>query len=163
MGGVDLANQFREAYESYQITLRVWWPLFYWLLDVACVNAYRLYYLYMIQLQEKPISHLEFRTQLVCKLFNYSSKAKLYTLRVGLGGQRLFGPELQHLHYWDKRAKRGTCAWCLYESRCRKVLGKEQKDKGRVKRSFGGCAFCKVALCQEGYCWSKYHSNNANY
>ena len=43
MGGVDLANQFREAYETHKPTFRNWWPLFYWLIDVACVNAYRLY------------------------------------------------------------------------------------------------------------------------
>ncbi|PVH68879.1 hypothetical protein DL98DRAFT_387994, partial [Cadophora sp. DSE1049] len=43
MGGVDLANQFREAYETHRITQRNWWPLFYWLIDMACINAYRLY------------------------------------------------------------------------------------------------------------------------
>ena len=29
MGGVDLANQFREAYETHKPTFRNWWPLFY--------------------------------------------------------------------------------------------------------------------------------------
>jgi len=29
MGGVDLANQFRESYETHRATLRNWWPLFY--------------------------------------------------------------------------------------------------------------------------------------
>jgi hypothetical protein len=29
IGGVDLANQFREAYETHKPTLRNWWPLFY--------------------------------------------------------------------------------------------------------------------------------------
>jgi len=29
MGGVDLANQFREVYESHKPTFRNWWPLFY--------------------------------------------------------------------------------------------------------------------------------------
>jgi hypothetical protein len=29
MGGVDLANQFREAYETHRPTFRNWWPLFY--------------------------------------------------------------------------------------------------------------------------------------
>ena len=43
IGGVDLANQFRESYETYQITQRNWWPLFYWLIDIVCVNTYRLY------------------------------------------------------------------------------------------------------------------------
>jgi hypothetical protein len=29
MGGVDLANQFRESYETHRPTYRNWWPLFY--------------------------------------------------------------------------------------------------------------------------------------
>jgi len=159
IGGVDLANQYRESYETHKATQRNWWPLFYWLIDVACINAYRLYQLYMIKLQEKPLTHLEFRIQLASRLLEYSSKAKLYSLRVRLGGLRLFSPELQRLRYWDKRP-RALCAWCLYESRCQKVLGKEVKV---VKRSLRGCAFCKVALCAEGQCWGRYHSNNANY
>ncbi len=43
IGGVDLANQFREVYETHKPTFRNWWPLFYWLINVACINAYRLY------------------------------------------------------------------------------------------------------------------------
>jgi len=161
MGAVDLANQYRESYETHRITQRNWWPLFYWLIDVVCINAYRLYQLYTVQLGKKPLTHLQFRIKLYCKLFDYSSKAKLQHLRVGLGGKRVFGHELQHLHYWEKRAKQSTCAWCMYESRCKKILGK--KVEGRVKRSVGGCAFCDVPLCKEEYCWASYHSNNANY
>jgi hypothetical protein len=37
MGGVDLANQFRESYETHQVTQRNWWPLFYWLINIVCV------------------------------------------------------------------------------------------------------------------------------
>jgi hypothetical protein len=47
MGGVDLANQFREAYETHKPSLRNWWPLFYWLIDLACVNGYRLHKLHI--------------------------------------------------------------------------------------------------------------------
>jgi hypothetical protein len=160
MGGVDLANQFRESYETHRPTFRTWWPLFYWLIDVASINAYRLYHLYMLQLQKKPLTHLQFRIQLYHKLLNYSTTAKLQHLRVGLGGRRVFGPDLQYLHYWGKSQKQGNCAWCLYESRCRKVLGKEVK--GRVKRSRFRCVFCDIILCQEGHCWARYHSNDAN-
>jgi len=48
MGGVDLANQFRESYETHKPTLRNWWPLFYWFIDVICINAYRLYCLLVV-------------------------------------------------------------------------------------------------------------------
>ena len=36
MGGVDLANQFRELYKLHRATLRTWWLLFYRLIDVVC-------------------------------------------------------------------------------------------------------------------------------
>jgi hypothetical protein len=38
--------------------------------------------------------YLEFRTELYYKLLNYSTKGKLHYLRVGLGGRRVFGPNL---------------------------------------------------------------------
>jgi hypothetical protein len=159
MGGVDLANQFREAYETHRSTFRTWWPLFYWLIDVACINAYRLYQLHTTD--QRPLTHLQFRTELYCKLLGYSEKAKLQSLRVGLGGKRLFGPDLQYLHYWESRPYRGTCAWCSYELRCKKVLGKGVK--GVAKRSVGGCVFCDVPLCKEGDCWTRFHSNDVHY
>jgi hypothetical protein len=29
MGGIDLTNQYRVAYETHRTTFRNWWPLFY--------------------------------------------------------------------------------------------------------------------------------------
>jgi hypothetical protein len=106
IGGVDLANQFREVYKSHKPTFRNWWPLFYWLIEVACINGYRLYRLSTVE--ERPLTHLQFRIELYYKLLGYSEKAKLESLRVGLGGRRVFNPDAPHLHYWDKRP-RGTC------------------------------------------------------
>ena len=76
IGGVDLANQFREAYETHRATQRTWWPLFYWLIDIACINAYRLYRLSVVK-GRRPLTHLQFRIELYCKLLGYSEKAKL--------------------------------------------------------------------------------------
>jgi hypothetical protein len=91
MGGVDLANQYRELYETYRASLRNWWPLFYWLIDVTCINAYRLYILYT---GKGYLTYLQFRIELYCKLFEYSEKVKLRSLQAELGGKRLFGPDL---------------------------------------------------------------------
>jgi hypothetical protein len=41
-GGVDRADQYREYFFTQQINRRNWPPLFYWLLDIALINAYRL-------------------------------------------------------------------------------------------------------------------------
>ena len=43
IGGINLINQFREAYETYKPIFRTWQPLFYQLINIAYVNAYRLY------------------------------------------------------------------------------------------------------------------------
>jgi hypothetical protein len=56
--GVDLANQFRELYKTHKATLRNWWPFFYWLINVACINAYRLYLLHSESTH--PLTHLQF-------------------------------------------------------------------------------------------------------
>ncbi len=157
MGGVNLANQFREVYETHKPTFRNWWPLFYWLIDVACINAYRLY---QLSASGRLLTHLQFRIELYCKLLGYSQRAKLESLRVGLGGKRVFNPDLQYLHYWEKRP-RGSCAWCSYKLRCQKALGKVVKEQ--AKRSYGGCAFCKTNLCKEGECWASYHSTDVHY
>lgn len=75
-------------------------------------------------------------------------KAKLCNLRAELGGKRVFSPELVHLHYWEKRLTRRICAWCLYKSRCNKVLGKGVETV--PKRSIGGYIFCDVTFRKEG-------------
>lgn len=157
MGGVDLANQYREVYETHRITQRNWWPLFYWLIDVACINAYRLHQLYLIQLRGKPLTHLEFRIQLAKRLFEYSTRAKLLQLSASvLGGKRLFSPEVQHIHFWQKRKAQGTCIWCLYQTKRKRLLDIEVK--GRARRSINGCVFCEVPLCIEGECWNQFHT-----
>jgi hypothetical protein len=155
MGGVDLANQFRESYETHRPTCRNWWPLFYWLIDVACVNSYRLYQLHTT---DKPLTHLQFRIELYCKLLGYSKKAKLRSLQVELGGRRVFNPDFQNLHYWEQLPKRGTCVWCSYKLKYKKALGEEVK--GVPKRLVNGCIFCKVPLCITGDCWTRFHGNN---
>jgi hypothetical protein len=72
--GVDLANQFRAVYIVHKPTFRTWWPLFYWLIDIACINAYRLY---QLTGGKRLLTHLQFKTELYLKLFSYSSKTKL--------------------------------------------------------------------------------------
>jgi hypothetical protein len=74
MGGVDLANHFGEAYETHKPILRTWWPLFYWLIDIACINTYRLY---QLSTNRRFLTHLQFRIKLYYKLLSYSERAKL--------------------------------------------------------------------------------------
>jgi hypothetical protein len=158
IGVVDLANQYQEAYETHRASLRNWWPLFYWLIDVCCINAYRLYVLQTVDISTKKLTHVQFRIELYCKLFEYSSKAKLQSLRLELSGKRVFGSDLPYLHYWEKRS-RGNCVWCSYTIRCQRVLKKIDKKREQPKRSVWGCNFCQINLCREGGCWEGYHTS----
>jgi hypothetical protein len=44
MGSVDIANQYR-AYEIHRKTDRIWFPIFFFFIDAAIVNAYRIQYI----------------------------------------------------------------------------------------------------------------------
>jgi hypothetical protein len=156
MGAVDIANQLRESYETHKATFRNWWPLFYWLIDVIVINSYRLYQVHMAQLgQESTFSHVEFRTSLYSYLFGFVQSAKIHRLQSDLGGKRLFGSNLEHVHCKVKRTQVNTCVWCVYQMRYQKAIG--QPPALRASRSWFGCSFCDVALCQNTDCWSQYH------
>jgi hypothetical protein len=70
MNGVDLANQLRQAYEIQRIGYRTWLPLFYWVLNQAVVNAFKLSSLSGAWTG----SHLSFREKLYTQLWAYASK-----------------------------------------------------------------------------------------
>jgi hypothetical protein len=110
MGGVDIANQLKESFETHRATLRTWWPLFYWLIDVTVINSYRLYRTHMTQLgQQSTLSHVEFRTALYSSLFSYSQSAKIYRLQLELGGKRLFGNGFENIYQKVKRTEANLC------------------------------------------------------
>jgi len=69
MGGVDIADQLRAYYSTQRISLRSWYPLFFWMLDTAILNAY----LIGQQLYSKKdyMEHKEFRASLWGSLFSY--------------------------------------------------------------------------------------------
>jgi hypothetical protein len=40
IGGVDIANQLRARFSTQQRGVKLWRPLFYWLLDSTIINAF---------------------------------------------------------------------------------------------------------------------------
>lgn len=151
IGGVDIANQLREAYETHRATRRNWWPLFYWLIDVVVINSYRLYRVHVKS--ESPLTHLEFRTALYTTLLSSSLDVKIHRIEAELGTKRAFGNDLPHVHQVSKRTQ-GTCIWCSVSIRVQKLRG---EVCGTIGRSRYGCSFCDVSLCINSNCWSKYH------
>lgn len=43
MGGVDIAYQYRSYFDTYLMTFKTWFPIFFWALDTALVNSYIIY------------------------------------------------------------------------------------------------------------------------
>src|SRR5580700_1911509 len=120
MGGVDIANQLRESYETHRKTFRVWFPLLYWLIDAIIINAYRLQYLYKkskgVPTKELP-TQIGFRQALYKRLFSfYISKEPLQSR-----SKRKFSDlpmartnsTVQHIAI--RQLKQADCIWCRYQ------------------------------------------------
>lgn len=103
-GGVDIANQYRASYEIHRKTERVWFPIFFFLIDAAIVNAYRIQYIFKKQQgassSDLP-SQLDFRKKLYKELFAFAAKPRP-TPVTSTSHQRI---------QFDKRM---ACIWCQY-------------------------------------------------
>jgi hypothetical protein len=158
MGGVDIANQNREVYETQRRVRRNWWPLFYWILDTAIVNAYHLAFL-----TGKAKDMLLFRQAIFQKLFEFARPARKRKRIDDLPKDRLQKPD--SLHQQILYRTRRDCKWCLYVTAENKDLSDIRPDlveRRQVKRkritSQFGCNFCGVHLCAEKRdCWNNWH------
>jgi hypothetical protein len=155
INSVDLANQFRQAYETQRVAYRIWIPLLHWILDQATINAYKLANIARTWLDSDHNSvHLEFRRALYSKLLSYSKLVK---------------PQLWKepgLHNWIQRPKRQSCAMCCAREKLRKELIAIQEAAGievyndttrkgplRPEKSWLGCDYCNVPLCKTSSCF----------
>lgn len=68
MGGVDLADQYCSTYCFMKKSLKWWRKLFFWELEICIINSYILYKQVKRQRNERPLTHLQFRKNLVNKL-----------------------------------------------------------------------------------------------
>ena len=159
MNGVDYANQLRVGITlNRPLEHRVWLPLWYFIIDIAAVNAF------ICWRWQKPRGqrrHRSFRQALVEELLDYPLKCEAVG-RTPEAVDRFSG------HSWSQFGKRGYCKWCQLHPRDnnirrRKVLGEitNQATPGariRPGRTYGGCDVCKTHLCASGSCFRKYHS-----
>ncbi|CAG8829212.1 21645_t:CDS:1 [Cetraspora pellucida] len=76
MNGADVADQLRSYYNTQQTTRRNWMPLFFWLLNMAIINAYRI-----IITSELTKEHKEFHLKLVWDLVNFANDTGKIQLR----------------------------------------------------------------------------------
>ena len=81
MNSVDLANQYRQPYDTQQISYRTWIPLLHWILDQAAINAYKLGIVAKTWDKDGHSAQLEFRRALYGRLLSYSKVEKLQLWR----------------------------------------------------------------------------------
>jgi hypothetical protein len=121
-------------------------PLFYFFINAAVVNAYRIQYIYEQQQGSACLpAQLQFREKLYQQLFAFASE-----INADLPKQRL---DLQKDHRRISFNGLKTCVWCQYKKK------KGQLNASRAGRSRSGCAECNsVALCLKTRCWMEFHS-----
>jgi hypothetical protein len=112
-----LSSSHGSAYETHRSTRRNWFPILYWLLDAAIINAYRIQYIYKQQDNSKPLSQIKFRERLYQELFKSSE------LKDGLPSIRL---NVYLNHQRGQLSKQAVCIWCTY------IRKKGQKDFKRA-------------------------------
>jgi hypothetical protein len=156
MGGVDIPNQLRANYETHQKAWRSWWPLFYWCLDTAAVNAYHITNIIRVEkLKMAKIEQMDFRVHLYEELFEQGSK--------GILGKRKADTQTQNTEQYDHQVirapSRKACYWCRVEIH-QKGLHTGLLKKQPAQTQFM-CKACQVYLCKPGTrsCWQGFHKS----
>ena len=145
MGGVDRTGQMRKVYGYDRKSKRYWLRLFFHLLDVAIGNSYQLYRHECERLGMRPVSHMEFRLELIEKLLAVSKRKYCsgYDSRIVdscVGVCQLVGIEAVQL-------KRGRCHLCVRE-----------KKRSEQRHTVYACSVCRVRLCKSD-CFVRHHQD----
>ncbi|XP_046685568.1 piggyBac transposable element-derived protein 3-like [Homalodisca vitripennis] len=159
MGGVDLADRYRALYCVDRKSRKWWHRLFFWMLDIAFVNAFVIY----CQLFEK-VSVLEFRRSLSLGLLTYSPNNRGGSKRNSAGSPRqqtAAAPKKRKtLEYSVSKevrlGNRGIHWPKFYDTRGRcEVCSKEKIES----RPYSKCDHCNVFLCcnDKKNCFFRYH------
>jgi hypothetical protein len=171
MGGVDQHAQLESYYSVQQSHFRVWWPLFFFLLDATLVNVWVL-----LRITGNTLLYRDMQVDLAFDLIKKGVE-ELANNPLKYPRRQQFAPgdlpeSIKHVLI------KGTRRHCIV---CReKGIRKSRKSRIRLKRKVLGeistnqdlpthankegsqtrfeCNACRVALCKKGECWTKYHS-----
>lgn len=156
MNGVDIADQLREGYETQRKAWRNWWPLFYFIIDQSCINAYLIWKSFA---PSRKNTHLRFRTQLYLQLLGNLKESKINERFAAFPVER-FDTHVEHILI-RVGENRKTCAWCAFCNHQVRNFGGEKLKASGVKRpncTLFRCGYCNYSLCQKGDCFFNFHS-----
>ena len=169
MRGSDGNAQQRACYTFDRKSSRYWWPLFIFLHDAACLNAYIIYKIY--NNDENNFKHLSreaFIRSIAEELINEETgnqRKKISMNNVNISSMN----RKQSEHHWVRLEKRQYCDSCKAEKsslfkRKREPLaevnGNEKKRRKRGAQTTWGCAawICqRKAACKTSKCWNYIH------
>jgi Transposase IS4 len=162
IGGVDLANQYRAAYETHKSIRRSWFCILLALIDITVVNSYRISYLAALKrsssLKQLP-KHSDFRTRLYMHLFGFSNDPTLVQRRTNRARPSEIRFNTFISHTTEIRRTRTQCIQCTMDIGLEKRTntGTEARidPRRRIPKGYRGCVQCNVALCVKGPCWQR--------
>ena len=168
MNGVDIADQLRKEFQIHRdYERKSWRPLFDWLFDTSCNNAY---FLWLKTRQLKTTNdHQIYTKELIDALLNFrapESPTPPPMRELGVSKHRLY-----------KVSKRGHCQWCRTHlkdwfplqaattgtgSPFGGVVSQDRKSASSNPRRRGSkvqwkCKSCDVYLCKRSTCFKRFH------
>jgi hypothetical protein len=178
MKGVDQADQLRANFTCHRKqNYRTWWPLFYFLIDVACTNAYLLWKwassANSATHERTHNSHRAFMSALCTQLLHSNDKAE--KTKKPEESQSLPAGVLHRHHKHIHLESHSRCEWgklhpsgCPRKRSCKRDFGidiTKSSQNGASDAILGGsfthyqCSKCQIWLCIEGECWQRYHDS----
>ena len=111
MLGVDKLDQLMSYYCFLRKSVKWWRKVFFWVLEVAVINAYIVYKELALKRGERPMSHLAFRRCLIEHLSEPMRSSAVPRSRSGRVAQNIerLRPER---HFLEKVDRRTDCSVC---------------------------------------------------
>lgn len=149
MGKVDLADQNRKYYSISKKSVKWWFYVFWFLMDIAMHNAYNLFIMTNNPSTKKKMNFLEFKLQVIEGLSKNVSSRK----RKGKFNDRTVPINAENVELHKKMKIAGRKRIC---QQCRRHNRKTASN--RYVESSWECTFCNVCLCAN--CFGPYHEEN---
>ena len=165
MGGSDGNAQQREVYTLDRRFSRYWWPLFIFLHDAACLNAYIIYR--STKMDSRCLTREEFIRQIAAKLMN-NPLGNLRKHQSSADALNVRAIEPSSGHHWIHLPKKRECTACKASQRrphrrnpLAEIDGNAKARRQRGSQTRWGCgawACRKKAACKKEACWKYIHS-----